>query len=475
MLQKLASLSWPSWARAALQSGSVQRMVVAVLAFVGLFSVPSMWHVSGTTRSMPWAWPWSTWSHCKAVLCELWGHALLVLLCINVGFDLFLITPLMWIFVRPLSLTYFHIGMTNLIHWTTHIVVGPPFAWCGVRIYVNDMVYFQDVVKKENCVLLANHGSRIDWLLGMFVGFVGRNIRVGFVVESFLKYLPFIGWYRNWVCEDIFVARSFKQDSVSIIKTIDMFKKSGTKLMYFLAPEGHIVDQNALGRKYLADCQEFCRAQGYKPFEYVLTPRYKGINVLQHHVSDGGEVGSVTMALVQNGKLLQSKLLSPDYVIADLYTAFAGIGGSPVIVYLFLKKLHLPGVAADDAGEGVKKVLMDDYAWKDECLRTFDETGAFPGNPEMTEFEVPHFRFNLVILLHNLAVVASFAACGRVSLLFKTAGVLFALITASNTVGKLVNGSTMESIPFETAIKPFKHLMMMSHMRKLSADAKKAS
>lgn len=447
----------------------IQKIGVAILAFVGLFGVPTMNHAAGSTKRMPWKAPWSSRKHAKAILCELWGHGLLVLLCINVGYDLFVLAPLMWIFVRPVSHSLFHKGMTWLIHWTTHIVVGPPFAWCGMRVYVNEMTYFQDVVKKNNCVLLANHGSRIDWLLGMYVGFVGTNIRVGFVVESFLAYLPFIGWYRNWICEDIFVSRSFKQDKVSIIKKIDTFKKTSTKLMYFLAPEGMIVDDNPIGHKYLADCQEFCKSLGYKPFEYVLTPRYKGINVLTHHLSDGGEVGSVTMAIVQNGRLLQSKLLSPDYVIADLYTAFGGIGGSPVEVYIFLKKLSLPlpDEGEDDArGEATKKALMDDYAWKEECLRAFDETGAFPGNPKMHEFEVPHFRFNLLILLHNLAVIVTCTAFGRLGFLLKTAIVLYVLVTGSNTIGKLVNGSTMESIPFETAIKPFIHLLLMFKMRK---------
>ena len=37
------------------------------------------------------------------VVLELWGHFLLVLLCVNVAFDEFVCCPLLWIFVRPLS------------------------------------------------------------------------------------------------------------------------------------------------------------------------------------------------------------------------------------------------------------------------------------------------------------------------------------------------------------------------------------
>ena len=41
-----------------------------------------------------------------------------------------------------------------------------------------------------------------------------------------------------------------------------------------------IVDRNELGRLYTENCKKFCREQGYPEFDYVLTPRYKGITVL---------------------------------------------------------------------------------------------------------------------------------------------------------------------------------------------------
>ena len=94
------------------------------------------------------------------------------------------------------------------------------------------------------------------------------------------RWLPFIGWYRNWVCEDIFVRRSFKQDEISIRQRIQEFRETGTTLMLFLSPEGMIVDRNELGRLYTENCKKFCREQGYPEFDYVLTPRYKGITVL---------------------------------------------------------------------------------------------------------------------------------------------------------------------------------------------------
>ena len=43
------------------------------------------------------------------------------------------------------------------------------------------------ISKKDNLLVLANHGSRIDWMIGMFNGFCGRRLRVGFVCEGLIQ------------------------------------------------------------------------------------------------------------------------------------------------------------------------------------------------------------------------------------------------------------------------------------------------
>ena len=163
----------------------------------------------------------------------------------------------------------------------------------------------------------------------------------------------------------------------------------------------------------------------------------------------------------------------------------------------------------------VKKMMMDDYAFKDELLRHYHEKGCFPGiggkPPVETEFvvrpcraraaaarrpraprregcrrswlapvarahdfgswarradvgwsvrasslaglgyvsQVPHLRVNLQILMHNLVIMGSFYMISHFYLIFKIGFAIFCLITASNTMGKMMYGHTMESIPFE--------------------------
>ena len=152
-------------------------------------------------------------------------------------------------------------------------------------------------------------------------------------------------------------------------------------MMLFLAPEGAVVDHNDMARKYIADCQKFCIEAGFKPFEYVLTPRYKGLTCLSEHVKEKGEIVSVTMAFVQDGKLLDEKLLSPNRVIPDLYSLFAGWGGSPTTVYVYCKKLPNFDGEKDD----IKQIMMKDYEMKDQLLRGFHEKGHFPAPPVLTK------------------------------------------------------------------------------------------
>ena len=83
----------------------------------------------------------------------------------------------------------------------------------------------------------------------MFVGFATnlggkacQGVRVGFVCEAMIQFLPIIGWYRKIVARDIFVWRSFKQDAPTIQRNIQDFIVVREKRMLFLSPEGVVVD-----------------------------------------------------------------------------------------------------------------------------------------------------------------------------------------------------------------------------------------
>jgi len=413
----------------------------------------------------------------RNVLVELWCPIALTLLVLNVGFDFFFFTPLLYLFIRPFSKggPVFSFLTNWLMHWVTPSIIGPAFSWGRMRVYMDNLEGFQKS-KARNVLVLANHGSRVDWLVARYLGFSTSPIcRVNFVVESFLKFMPAIGWHCYWICEDIFVERSFQRDSVVISQRVRNMRRADHPCTLFLAPEGMIVDtlskRNAIGRLYLENCRKFCKQQGYPKFDYVLTPRYKGISVLKEHTEAvGGDILSVTMAFTRDGKLLNQGLDSPDREIPDLYAVYAGIVSSPIHVYVHTKKISL----CEDPVE-LKKIMMGDYERKDKLLKYFDEHGCFPDEGySYTEVTVPHMLLNVLHFLHTAVVVLFMEVLNLRSLLIFGICAMLISLFCCNTLGRIIFGYSIESVPFETGIKPLLHLyyeLFSTKFTKAKADA----
>ena len=187
----------------------------------------------------------------KSLAVKAYCHFAISLLCFNVLFDLaFFGVPLFVLYkMRLLSPSLFLRFTTVLINWTTPIVLAMPMVFSGTKLYCNDIDLLVEAKASESSLLLSNHGSRIDWMVGMFVGFATnlggkacQGVRVGFVCEALIQFLPIIGWYRKIVARDIFVWRSFKQDAPTIQRNIQDFIVVREKRMLFLSPEGVVVD-----------------------------------------------------------------------------------------------------------------------------------------------------------------------------------------------------------------------------------------
>jgi len=298
----------------------------------------------------------------KTLLVMIYCHFSVTLLCLNVALDLVVFGLPVYILyaIGLLPQTLYLKITTAIINFTTPIVFFMPMVCSGTKLYCNDIQLLIEC-NQTNSLLLANHGSRIDWMVGMFVGFsrylanqTCERIRVGFVCEAIISFMPIIGWYRKLVAHDIFVWRSFKQDAPTIKQNINEFHNSRERRMIFLSPEGVVVDFGEKDQDYIHACRTFAADQGYKPFDYVLTPRYKGsMCLLQQTRKESGPVVSICVAYVRDGKLLNKSLLSPERCVPDIYTLNAGVGGSPVDIYIHLKRMD---IAQEE--EDPKKFMM---------------------------------------------------------------------------------------------------------------------
>lgn len=397
------------------------------------------------------------------LISEIYCHLSLTLLCLNVCFDLFFIwAPVFFLLeLNVFSESSYQQCTTAIINWTTPIVFAMPMVFSGSRVFCDDLDILKDS-KEMNSLLLANHGSRIDWMVGMLCGFLMgqiddrkyRRIRVGFVCEAIIQYMPIIGWYRRCVCNDVFVSRTFGKDRAKIESNIQHFHNSETERMLFLSPEGVVVDHGQQDKKYIQACREFCKLQGYAPFEYVLTPRYKGSNCLMRHVeNEGGPVISICVAYVRSGRLLNCKLSSPERVVTDLYLLNQGFMGNPVDIYISLARLPLKSTKDD-----VKKILMNDYRRKDWVLRTWDKQlkhGLVEQTWTSQYREVISDKQELLVYhsLHAVLIFITAFSFGITRFLIKFMGYLFLVIMCGHIIGTRMSSASIESVPFETCIK----------------------
>ena len=179
--------------------------------------------------------------------------------------------------------------------WARLSCMAIPFSWCGFKIWFNDYPCFEKLKANGNALLLSSHCSRVDWLIGMYLGCLDSHVaRVGFVAEATTALMPVIGWSRL-LLGDIFVTRAFDKDAARILSNIRTFHRSGIERLIFFAPEGFIADPDtAVGTKYIEDCETFMKSMGREPMQYVLTPRYKG---MQHFVRAQHALGSVSLSL----------------------------------------------------------------------------------------------------------------------------------------------------------------------------------
>mmetsp|Transcript_24089 Transcript_24089/g.65158 ORF Transcript_24089/g.65158 Transcript_24089/m.65158 type:complete len:429 (+) Transcript_24089:118-1404(+) len=324
-------------------------------------------------------------------------------------------------------------------------LLAPTLA--GLRINVDaEQWKTQQALRADALVsiIMCNHASRVDWLLALWCGYVQNTVRVSFLTEGPMQFLPIVGWMRK-LCEDIFVWRSFKLDKPRIDANIESFKATKTQRALFLAIEGAIVDQGEFDKHYIEECSKFCESLGYEPFEYVLTPRYKGIHSLAQHA--GKEVFSVTTAFVRDGDVLNKKLTDPKRVVPDLYTILA----SPIDV-----TCHFDRFEISSEQELAKRQCMDNYKYRDGMIAHFNEKGCFPTglayNP--LPLELPK-RLASLAMQFALYYAGLELFYGKGYYLGYLMVGLVAVLGTCHSLGELLSGESRESIPFETIFKSY--------------------
>ncbi|CAI0412375.1 unnamed protein product [Linum tenue] len=153
--------------------------------------------------------------------------------------------------------------------WLELIWLVDWWANLKVEVYADDETF--NLLGKEHAMLLSNHRSDVDWLIGWVLaersGCLGSSLAI---MKRENKWLPIIGW-SMWFSDYVFLTRSWDKDESTL--------KSGfERLVDFPMPFWLAVfaEGTRFTQAKLEAAQEFAAAKGLPSPRNVLIPRTKG-------------------------------------------------------------------------------------------------------------------------------------------------------------------------------------------------------
>ncbi|XP_004493527.1 1-acyl-sn-glycerol-3-phosphate acyltransferase 2 [Cicer arietinum] len=274
--------------------------------------------------------------------------------------------------VVPLGLLFFVSGLiVNLIQATCYVLVRPLSKnlyrrinrvvaellwlelvwlidwWAGVKIQIfTDRETFR-LMGKEHALVISNHRSDIDWLVGWVLaqrsGSLGSTLAV---MKKSSKFLPVIGW-SMWFSEYLFLERSWAKDENTLKSGIQ--RLSDFPLPFWLAL---FVEGTRFTQVKLLAAQEYATSTGLPVPRNVLIPRTKGfVSAVSHMRSFVPAIYDVTVAIPKS---------SPAPTMLRL------LQGKPSVVQVHIKR-HLMN-ELPETDEAVAQWCRDLFVAKDALL-----------------------------------------------------------------------------------------------------------
>ncbi|XP_004513649.1 1-acyl-sn-glycerol-3-phosphate acyltransferase 2-like [Cicer arietinum] len=274
--------------------------------------------------------------------------------------------------IVPLSILFFASGLiVNLIQAICYVIVRPVSKnlhrrinrlvaellwlelvwiidwWAGVQIQVfTDPETFR-LMGKEHALVISNHKSDIDWLVGWILaersGCLGSTLAV---MKKSSKFLPVIGW-SMWFSEYLFLERNWAKDESTLKSGLQQLRDFPLPFWLALFVEGTRFTQ----AKLLA-AQEYATSTGLPVPRNVLIPRTKGfVSAVSHMRSFVPAIYDVTVAIPKS---------SPAPTMLRLFR------GQPSVVHVHIKRHLMKDLPESD--EAVAQWCRDIFVTKDALL-----------------------------------------------------------------------------------------------------------
>ncbi|KAI6696737.1 hypothetical protein NL676_016856 [Syzygium grande] len=318
-----------------------------------------------------------------------------------------LVQAVCFVLVRPLSKsTYRRINrVVAELLWLELIWLVD--WWAGVKIQVfTDRETFH-LMGKEHALVISNHKSDIDWLVGWVLaqrsGCLGSTLAV---MKKSSKFLPVLGW-SMWFSEYLFLERSWAKDE-STLKS-GLLRLKDYPLPFWLAL---FVEGTRFTQAKLLAAQEYANSTGLPVPRNTLIPRTKGfVSAVSHMRSFVPAIYDVTVAIPKT---------SPAPTILRLFK------GQPSVVHVHLERHLMKELPETD--DAVAQWCRDRFVAKDALLDKHRAVDTF-SDRELQDTGRPIKSLVVVISWTCLVAFGAWQFVRRTSFLSSWKGIAFSSIS----------------------------------------------
>ncbi|CAH9100607.1 unnamed protein product [Cuscuta europaea] len=228
--------------------------------------------------------------------------------------------------------------------------------WAGIKIKLFTDLETLRLMGKEHALVISNHKSDIDWLVGWVLaqrsGCLGSTLAV---MKKSSKLLPVIGW-SMWFSEYLFLERSWAKDE-STLKT-GLQRLHDYPLPFWLAL---FVEGTRFTQAKLLAAQEYAASAGLPVPRNVLIPRTKGfVTAVSHMRSFVPAIYEMTVAIPKSS--------SPP-------TMLRMFKGESSVVHVHLQRHLMKDLPEND--EAVAQWCKDVFVAKDNLLDKHNAEDTF--------------------------------------------------------------------------------------------------
>ncbi|CAL0310054.1 unnamed protein product [Lupinus luteus] len=324
-----------------------------------------------------------------------------------------LIQAICYVLVRPLSKNLYRrvnrvvaellwLELVWIIDW-----------WAGLKVQVFTDSETLRLMGKEHALVICNHKSDIDWLVGWVLaqrsGCLGSTLAV---MKKSSKLLPVIGW-SMWFSEYLFLERSWAKDENTLKSGLQ--RLSDYPLPFWLAL---FVEGTRFTQAKLLAAQEYAASTGYPVPRNTLIPRTKGfVAAVSHMRSFVPAIYDMTVAIPKS---------SPAPTMLRLFK------GQPSVVHVHIERHLMKELPETD--ESVAQWCRDIFVAKDALLDKHIAEDTF-SDQELQDTGRPIKSLVVVISWACLVIAGSIKFLQWSSLLSSWKGVAFsscalAIVTA---------------------------------------------